>query len=281
MKYGFVFPGNDVRPAVEMAREAEAAGWDGYFVWDAVWGTDPWVTLGAIAATTERIGIGTMITPPSRRRPWKLAAEAATVDRLSGGRLILGVGLGATDTGFEKFGEETDRRIRAELLDEALDIVTGLWQGQPFEYEGIHYRVQPGDLPMVCPPPVQQPRIPIWVVGAWPRHKSMARALRYDGLLPYVMERKKGRWQTRGLTLDDVRLMRAHADERRGVNDPASEATYDIVVEGTTSGDQPEKAATTVRPWAEAGATWWIEAAWGMEPMEAVRSRLQQGPPRL
>ena len=179
MRYGFVFPGNDINTSVEMAQEAEAAGWDGYFVWDGVWGTDPWVTLGAIAATTKRIRIGTMITPPSRRRPWKLAAETATVDRLSGGRLILGVGLGAPDTGFEKFGEETNRRTRAELMDEALDIVTGLWQGQPFEYQGAHHHVQAGDLPLTCPPPVQQPRIPIWVGGE--SGPALRRAARWDG----------------------------------------------------------------------------------------------------
>lgn len=111
MKYGFVLPKDDARTAAQLAHEAEAAGWDGFFVWDSVWGTDPWVTLAAVAMRTERIRIGTMVTPISRRRPWKLAGETATLDQLSGGRLILSVGLGATDTGFAEFGEETDRKI--------------------------------------------------------------------------------------------------------------------------------------------------------------------------
>ncbi|MBN2392676.1 MAG: LLM class flavin-dependent oxidoreductase [Anaerolineae bacterium] len=275
MKYGFVFPGQEVTTAVAFAREAEAAGWDGFFVWDAVWATDPWVTLGAIAAVTERIRIGVIITPVTRRRPWKLASETATVDRLSGGRLILAVGLGAVDTGFTKFGEETDRKVRAERLDEGLDIITGLWQGLPFAYDGKHYHVKPEKLHLTCPPPVQQPRIPIWVVGAWPRMKSMRRVLRYDGLLPDVMEKKGRQWKRRATTPDDIRAMHAFVDERRTLTTP-----FDIVMEGETPGDDAEKAAAIVQPWAEAGATWWIEAKWGA-PDDPVRTRIQQGPPRF
>ncbi len=118
MKYGFVFPGGTPNTAIEFAREAEAAGWDGFFVWEPVYGIDPWVTLGGIAAVTDRIKIGTLLTPPSRRRPWKLASETLTVDLLSGGRMILSVGLGAVDTGFEAMGETSHRKTRAELLDE-------------------------------------------------------------------------------------------------------------------------------------------------------------------
>jgi hypothetical protein len=273
MKYGFVFPGNDVALAVELAQEVEAAGWDAFFVWEAVWATDPWVTMGAIAAVTERIRLGAMITPVSRRRPWKLASETATVDRLSGGRLIFAVGLGALDTGFTKFGEETDRRTRAELLDEGLDIITGLWQGQPFGYDGKHYHIQPQDIHLACPLPVQQPRIPIWVVGAWPRMKSMRRVLRYDGLLPDVMEKKGGQWKRRATTPDDIRAMQAFVAGNRALQTP-----FDIVMEGETPGDDAEKAASIVRPWAEAGVTWWIEAKWGA-PDDPVRTRIQQGPP--
>ena len=275
MKFGFVFPGQQVTTAVAFAREAEAAGWDGFFVWDAVWSTDPWVTLGAIAAVTERIRIGVIITPVTRRRPWKLASETATVDRLSGGRLILAVGLGAVDTGFAKFGEETDRKIRAERLDEGLEIITGLWKGLPFAYEGKYYHVKPEKLHLTCPPPVQQPRIPIWVVGAWPRMKSMRRVLRYDGLLPDVMEKKGRQWKRRATTPDDIRAMHAFVDERRALTTP-----FDIVMEGETPGDDAEKATAIVQQWAEAGATWWIEAKWGA-PDDPVRTRIQQGPPRF
>lgn len=150
MRYGFVLPFVDARTAGDLAREAEAHGWDGVFVADTVWGIDPWVALAAAAMTTERIRLGTMLTPLSRRRPWKLASETATLDNLCGGRLTLAAGLGAPDTGFAEFGEETDRKKRAELLDEGLEILTGLWRGQPFSYEGKHYRIRPTQF---FPPP--------------------------------------------------------------------------------------------------------------------------------
>ncbi|NJN54371.1 MAG: LLM class flavin-dependent oxidoreductase [Anaerolineae bacterium] len=141
MKFGFVMPSGNVHEAVRFAEAAEAAGWDGFFVWEPVWGNDPWVTLAAIAVRTQHIRLGTLLTPLSRRRPWKLASETATLDHLSNGRVILSVGLGAPDTGFANFGEVIDRKTRAELLDEGIDILSGLWQGQPFNYEGKQYHI--------------------------------------------------------------------------------------------------------------------------------------------
>ena len=138
MKYGFVLPIGCPRDAADLAYEAEQAGWDGFFVWEPVWGFDAWVMLAAAAVRTSRIRLGTMITPVSRMRPWKLASETVALDHLSQGRLILSVGLGAINNGFAEFGEETDRKVRAELLDEGLEILTGLWKGQPFRYEGKH-----------------------------------------------------------------------------------------------------------------------------------------------
>lgn len=274
MKYGFVLPSGDARTAAETARAAEQAGWDGFFVWEPVWGIDAWVCLTAAAMVTERIRLGTMITPVSRMRPWKLASETATLDNLSGGRVILSVGLSATDTGFTAFGEVTDRKTRAELLDDGLDILTGLWRGQPFAFDGKHYRVQPTDF-MVPPPPVQQPRIPIWVVGAWNRPKSMARVLRYDGILPNVMTPAG---EHRPLTPDDVREIRAYVETNRTETTP-----FDIIVEGTTPGDDPAKAADVVSSWTDAGATWWIEAMWSAIEQggddDGVRRRVEQGPP--
>jgi alkanesulfonate monooxygenase SsuD/methylene tetrahydromethanopterin reductase-like flavin-dependent oxidoreductase (luciferase family) len=126
VKYGFVLPYGDARTAADLAYEAEAAGWDGFFVWEPVWGHDAWILLTAAAMRTERIKLGTMLTPLSRMRPWKLASEAATLDNLSNGRVILTVGLGYVPSGFEAFGEVTDRKTRAELLDEGLNIITGL-----------------------------------------------------------------------------------------------------------------------------------------------------------
>ncbi len=272
MKFGFVFPGSDAIKAVAFAQEAEAAGWDGFFVWEPVWGVDPWVTLGAAAARTARIRLGTMITPVSRRRPWKLAGEVATVDQLSNGRAILSVGLGALDTGFANFGEETDRRARAELLDEGLEIITGLWRGQPFDFDGQHYTVRATTF-LPPPPPVQQPRVPIWVVGAWPRPKSMARALRYDGLLPNLFNPDGS---VAPFTPAAIGAIRAFVDEHRAAATP-----FDIVVEGETPGDDAPAAAAKVRPLADAGATWWIEAIWTAPDLDQVLARLRQGPPSL
>lgn len=274
MNYGFVIPSGDVPEIVEMAAVAENAGWDGFFVWEPVWGIDAWVCLAAAAMRTTRIRLGTMITPVSRMRPWKLAGETMSVDRLSNGRVILSVGLGAVDTGFEQVGEEVDKRTRAELLDEGLAIITGLWHGQPFQFDGQHYQIKPIEF-MLPPPPVQQPRIPIWVVGAWPYEKSMQRVLRYDGLLPNVMDENR---HHRPATPQDLREMVAYVAEHRESSTP-----FDFVIEGTTPGDDPAGTAEIVQPWQEAGATWWIEALWSAPRDETgraqVRRRVQQGPP--
>jgi hypothetical protein len=275
MKYGLVLPSWHARPVAELAREAENAGWDGVFLWEAVWGFDAWLLLAAAATLTQRIRLGTMLTPLSRMRPWKLASETLTLDHLSNGRVILSVGLGALDSGFDAFGEVTDCKTRAELLDEGLEILSGLWHGQPLRFEGKHYSI--GESAFPSPPPtVQQPRIPIWVVGAWRREKSMQRALRYDGLLPNKMTPGGS---IGALKVEDVRAMRAYVDARH-----VGQGAYDIIVEGVTPGD-PRAAGETVRPWAEAGATWWIEADWealnGPDAVESTRRRIVQGPPEL
>ncbi len=275
MRYGFVLPSGDARVAAEMAAVVEQAGWDGFFVWEPVWGVDAWVCLTAAAMRTERIRLGTMLSPISRMRPWDLAGKATTLDQLSGGRVILSVGLGAVDTGFAEFGEVTDRKTRAELMDEGLDIITGLWRGQPFAYQGQHYVLKPTTF-FPAPPPAQQPRIPIWVVGAWPRPRSMRRVLKYDGILPMVMGDSGA---PRQAAPDDIRAIRDYVAERRTEPTP-----FDIVVEGVTPGDDPTHAADIVRPWAEAGATWWIEALWELPgrsvTLDDVRRRAEQGPPR-
>jgi hypothetical protein len=274
VKYGFVLPYGDARTAADFAFAAEQAGWDGFFVWEPVWGWEAWMMLTAAAMRTQRIKLGTMITPVSRMRPWELASKTVTLDHLSNGRVILAVGLGAVDTGFTEFGEVTDRKTRAELLDEGLDIITGLWHGQPFDYDGKHYHIKETKF-YPLPPPVQQPRIPIWVVGAWPKKKSMQRTLEYDGLLPNAMD---DHGQHVHLTTDHVREMKAYIDTQHALTTP-----FDIVVEGKTPGADSDRAAEITREWAEAGASWWIEALWG-DPdqpvdLEAVRQRIQQGPP--
>jgi len=276
MRYGFVLPFGDARAAAELAQFAESSGWDGFFVWEAAWGVDAWVALTAAAMRTERIKLGTMLTPLSRMRPWKLASETATLDNLSGGRVILAVGLGAIDSGFAAFGEVTDRRTRAELLDEGLDIVTGLWVGQPFNYSGKHYTIRETTF---APPasPVQQPRIPIWVVGAWPRERSMRHALRYDGLLPNVIGEDG---TARNPTGEDLAAMRDYVVANR-----TEEGPFEIIMEGETPGDDPAAAAAIVAPWSTAGTTWWLETRWQLprepESFPAVRERIAQGPPRI
>ena len=217
MRYGVVLSGieADVHTLIELACEAESAGWDGVFLWDMILGMDVWVVFAAMAMRTERLHFGTLLTPPSRRRPWKLANEAATLAHLSGGRFILSVGLGAAgpdhpNSEFNKVGEETERKVRVKLMDEALDILTGLWSGKPFRYDGEHYPLQEVTYPL---PPKQ--RIPIWVVGAWPREKSMQRVIRYDGVLPEGIREDGTRFNP---SYDDIRDMKRYIDERRPGN---------------------------------------------------------------
>jgi hypothetical protein len=210
-------------------------------------------------------------------RPWKLASETATLDNLSNGRVVLSIGLGAIDTGFESFGEVTDRKTRAELVDEGLEILTGLWKGQPYSFEGKHYKLR--ETKFFPPPaPVQRPRIPIWVVGAWPSERSMQRALRYDGLLPQALKPIDGTsHNVQGASPDDLREIKKYIDSHRKEQSP-----FDIIVEGKTPGNKQREAASVVQEWVDAGATWWNEAMWdAMDEIETVRERIRQGPPRI
>lgn len=273
MRYGVVmYGGIDAREIAEIAREAEQGGWEGFFVWDAFLSDNAWVILAAAAMLTERLRLGTMLTAPSRRRPWQLASEVVTLDRLSRGRAVLSLGLGAAeDLGFARVGEKSDRRVRAELLDESIDILTGMWSGQVFSYQGKHYRIQDAKM---TPAPVQSPRVPLWVVGAWPRPKSMRRVLRCDGVIPTKMTPDGVHVD---VTPEDIRAIRAFIEERR-----TSAAAFDVVVEGHTPAGDPGRAAAVVDPFADAGATWWLEslAVHGKRGgLDGVRERLKQGPP--
>ncbi len=277
MNYGLTLPNADARTLADLASDADGAGWDGVFLWDTILGADAWVALAAMAMRTRRVRLGTMLTPLSRRRPWHVASEVATLDRLSGGRAILPVGLGAAGMGHEhdefvRVGEETDRKRRADLLDESIDIITGLWSGQPFSYDGARYHLTDAALEIT---PIQTPRVPIWVVGAWPRVKSMRRVLRCDGLMPMVM-RPGG--ASADVTPDDLRAMRDFVARERKLTTP-----FDIVVEGETPGDDPARAEEQLRPLAEAGVTWWLENVWNTPRdqggVEGMRARIRQGPP--
>ena len=187
MKYAIYSPGfgafSDPRILAGLAHDAEDAGWDGFFLWDHVLFTmfgnapigDPWITLAAMATATERIRLGTLVTPVPRRRPWMLARELTTLDHLSHGRMVLGVGIGEDRFGreYSAFGEPSGAATHAVMLDEGLDVITGLWRGEPFSYSGQHYHVE--DVTFL-PTPIQRPRIPIWVAGNWPHKKPFRRA---------------------------------------------------------------------------------------------------------
>jgi len=277
VKFGVIITGGPARDQVDLARAAEEAGWDGVFTWDGIHVgddievNDPWALMAAFAMATERVRLGAIIQPLSRRKPWEVARQTTTVDRLSNGRLVLPVGLGAIDdAGFGRVGEVTDRRQRAERLDEALAILEGLWSGEPFGFDGRYFRFEPMAF---RPTPVQRPRIPIWVVGLWPSQRSMRRVVRYDGYLPNYAPPEGG--QAAGIPPEVVREMRRWLDERSG------DRSIDIIVEGTTPADDPSAAARRVRPMAEAGATWWIESDWSTFDVGPVRTRIEAGPPPL
>jgi alkanesulfonate monooxygenase SsuD/methylene tetrahydromethanopterin reductase-like flavin-dependent oxidoreductase (luciferase family) len=194
MRFGLYMPNfgefADVPAMAALAADAEAAGWDGFFVWDHVnpWGdaeipvADPWILLAAVTGATRRIRIGTAVTPLPRRRPWVLARQTATLDRLCGGRLVFGVGLGTpAENEFEAFGEDPSQAVRARKLDEGLAVLEGLWSGEPFEHHGEFYTVA---RTRFLPTPLQRPRIPIWVAGTWPKSGPLRRASRFDGYFP-------------------------------------------------------------------------------------------------
>jgi alkanesulfonate monooxygenase SsuD/methylene tetrahydromethanopterin reductase-like flavin-dependent oxidoreductase (luciferase family) len=280
MRYGFVIPTGDPRTIADLARQLEEHGWDGAFYWDGIaldsqWDNvgghvyDPWVVMAAMAMRTEQVRLGAIVTPPSRRRPWKLARETMTLDHLSGGRLVVPVGLGAINT-FGDVGEVIDRKVRAAMLDESLEILTGLWSGEPFSFSGEHYQV--GEMAF-RPAPVQRPRPPIWVVAAWPRPRSMARALRYDGILPNVFAPDGSIGEA---TPERYAEIAAYVAGHRTAPGP-----FEIIAEGVTPADDPTAAAAKVRPFAEAGATWWIESPWeAPNRPEDLRRRITAGPPR-
>jgi alkanesulfonate monooxygenase SsuD/methylene tetrahydromethanopterin reductase-like flavin-dependent oxidoreductase (luciferase family) len=288
LKCGVILPGGSAAEQVAAAVLADEAGWDGVFVWEAAYGPDAWSLLAAAAVRTSRVKLGTMLTPLPWRRPWKAASQAATVDQLSGGRAVIGVGLGALDPELPDTGEETDRVLRAEMLDEGIDLMRTLWSGGT-EYRGRHYRYSsPTDDLVRAVRPVQ-PSIPVWVVGAWPRPKSMRRALRCDGLIPeYTPAFREG-------TPEDLREIRAWLAEH-GVGGQAqtkaqalaqaqAQAGFDVICEGETPADDRAAAAAQVAALAEAGGSWWLETRWGPadqrpQKLAEMRARIAAGPPR-
>lgn len=275
LKVGVALPYGSARMVAEMAQLAEQAGWDGCFVGDAIWCEDPLIGLAAAAMTTQRIRLGTMVIPVPLRRPWKLASESVALDRLSNGRLILGLGTGAVWMGWQAFPDEvTDITTRAAMLDESIDILTLLYQRKQADYVGKHYHLKLTalDEQYYPPKPVQQPRIPLWVVGVWPRKKSLQRVLKCDGIIVEKMDRAG---QSEEVTPADVAEIKRYVDAQRTLTTP-----FDIVVSGTTAGLDDAQGRAKLLPWQEAGATWWIEGLWG-DGEEEVAARIRRGPPQL
>jgi alkanesulfonate monooxygenase SsuD/methylene tetrahydromethanopterin reductase-like flavin-dependent oxidoreductase (luciferase family) len=270
MRFGLFIPLFDelADPALvaRLCAEAEEAGWDGVFVWDQIrWRepvvdvADPQIILAAIAAATERIRLGPMVTPLARRRPAKVARETATLDRLSHGRLTLGVGLGSDHFAREYSitGEEIDDRLRAEMLDEALEVLEAAWSGRLVQHRGTHYTV---DAMRFLPRPVQRPSVPIWVAGFYGKLRPLRRAARYQGFFPIGLEHP-----------DQLAEIAAEltALRREAGKDPAE--PFDIAVELEPGGDPA--------PFAAAGATWALVAfPWDPVSVDQVRATIRDQP---
>jgi alkanesulfonate monooxygenase SsuD/methylene tetrahydromethanopterin reductase-like flavin-dependent oxidoreductase (luciferase family) len=273
MRYGVTMPAfaewSDPRTVVAIAADAEAAGWDGFFLWDHVtwnpqWGgtppiADPWICLAAAATVTSRVTLGPIVTPLPRRRPQVVAREIVSLDHLSGGRALLGLGLG-DEFEYTAFGEPS--RDRGSRLDEAMAVLTGLLSGEGVDFDGEHFRVH-------SPPSLPQPvngSIPIWVGGHWPNPAPFVRAARYDGVVP----RKVGMERGEVFTVEDLEAMRSLI---------ARDGDFDYVMSGLTASPAANDA---VRKWEAAGATWWLEA---IHPFggaaERMRDRVRAGPPSL
>ena len=284
MRYGLTLPNGgiaaDARTLGELAHIAEESGWDGVFLEDyIVWQGhedvptyDPWIALAVMAERTRRVRLGTTVTPLSRRRPWKVAREAVTLDHLSGGRFILGVGAGdVNDQGFGRVGEVTDLKRRAAMLDEALDILAGLWSGQPFSYHGASYQIEEMTL---LPTPVQKPRIPIWIGGNWPHRGVIRRAARWDG---FVGGKASAEGEYLRLTPDEVKALIADIARERTSPEPV-----EIALGGYERDPDMERERDMIRALAEAGATWWSEYVTPeMGSVDAMRAHIAGGPLRI
>ena len=290
MRFGFVVPFADSREFAGLAALGEQRGWDGIFTWESLYGVDAWVTLGAAAMVTERIRLGTLLTPASRHRPWDLASRVGTVDRLSRGRVVMGVGLGALHGGWTRFEPDEGRRARAQKLDESLAVLAGLL-GSPdpgsFTFRGEHYPVlrEGDDAPPGPPPPAQRPHPPVWVVGAHrpgaARQRSLERAARWQGVLPTVIDPDAPEGKPNYDLTSFAEVVAAVRGLREGAGLPWE--GYDVVVEADSTGEFIQLEGTPA-DWARAGGTWWVESWWTIEPGEQglaeVRRRVEAGPPK-
>jgi alkanesulfonate monooxygenase SsuD/methylene tetrahydromethanopterin reductase-like flavin-dependent oxidoreductase (luciferase family) len=272
VRYGISIPNfADPAPLIEVARTADARGWDGFFLWDHMVVdrddsppiSEPWTVLAAAAMVTSRARLGTMVTPVARRRPWVLARQVVTVDHLSGGRAVLGVGLGVPpDAEYATFGESAEPRDHAALVDEGLEVVNALWSGEPVRHSGASYRV--GGVRFL-PAPVQQPRVPVWSAASLPARGGVRRAARWDGVVPVYADGTDFRPVTPAEVAGIV-------TEIAGCRETAT--PIEVVVWAVA----PDAALR--REYERAGATWLIEGpAPGSDWLDDAKEIAAAGPP--
>ncbi|MFX0016143.1 MAG: LLM class flavin-dependent oxidoreductase [Promethearchaeota archaeon] len=260
----------DPQEYIKLSIIAEESNWDGFFIWDHIYLNkdnpeptfDPWILLASVAAKTEKLRMGTTVTALARRRPWKIARETVSLDRLSNGRLILGVGLGV-DTEFSDFGENSDPQVRGKKLDEALDILVGLWTGEPFSYQGEYYRMNEVQF---IPKPIQE-SIPIWVGGTWPNKKPFKRAAKFNGIFPLREGFNEPLWP------DDMKEIIKFIKLHQKI--PKS---FDVIHTVVTSTKKEEN--QWIHDYIEAGVTWIVECIYpGRDSIKNIQKIVQQGPP--
>jgi alkanesulfonate monooxygenase SsuD/methylene tetrahydromethanopterin reductase-like flavin-dependent oxidoreductase (luciferase family) len=288
MRFGVYVPNfgpyGDARVLASLAHEAEEAGWDGFFLWDQVSKStltptidamiDPWIALTAIALRTRIMRLGPLVTPLPRRRPWMVARETVSLDHLSEGRLVFGVGAGGGYYDFEALGEVSDAKTLAALLDEGLEVLTGLWSGERFSHDGVAYHIKEAQL---LPRPLQSPRIPIWVANLWPSKAPLRRAARWDGIVPIG----------RDLSLEAMLSPDEMQEIVRSVtSQPGYTTPFEVVHSGITAGTDAAYDREVVAAYEQVGVTWWVEkilpelwGSWAEWPLEAMRSRILQGAP--
>jgi alkanesulfonate monooxygenase SsuD/methylene tetrahydromethanopterin reductase-like flavin-dependent oxidoreductase (luciferase family) len=271
MRYGIHIPNfgpfGDARVLARLAAEAEAAGWDGVFIWDHVVRhegdfnlVDPWVGLTAMALSTSTVKLGPLVTPLPRRRPWNVAKAVANLDHVSGGRIVLGVGVGgAQSLEFGAFGEEADPRRRGDMLDEGLELLQEAWSGEPIHHAGEHYHVASRRM---LPRPLQEHGIPLWAATQSVSGRPVRRAAGLDGIFPI------------GIQPDDLpRLVDTLAEAGRDLSvasSPQGPRPFDIIVVGTDDAGR----------WENTAATWWLRELPWHEPLETGRRIAAEGPRR-
>lgn len=271
----------DIKQLVAFAKEADEHGWDGFFLWDHLRTidlpatdpfVDPWIAMTAMASVSSTLKLGALVTPLSRRRPWKVARESVTLDRFSDGRLVLGAGIGGDYyREFSGFGEEVGNQLHADKLDEALQMLVELWSGEETSFQGEHYHLTEIQF---HPTPVQQPRIPIWLAGVWPGTKPFQRAAKWDGIFPIY--RGEGEFPP-----EEVAKMLAYIHEYRTSNAP-----FDTVIvtrshkPGETNPVPTDEYLSRLAELESVGVTWSLESLDMKAGIDEVLAVIRQGPPK-